>query len=575
MTTTLFVAVAFILIYFVLTPILVGRKQIMSADPVFEDVPPDDPRLPEAARAFHEDVAAELAPLGFEPAAYLINTNTAPNVTGYLAIFSRYHTRDQVAALAVFARAGRLVSLWSYNVEFNCGFTDGTDLNTNNSREPLGLHPAPWTELQRIPDMTSPAELCRVHEELAMRRGLAKRPPPAPEEMAARLREDTLKQLQVNAERGWLRLDPDQRVYRHTLKSSLLVITRHLPPINMICRAQIRRRARALLRELNLPTDYVTASYKRRYRQYEAAGAPDPGPIQVEVEPEPLDAEEVSACALCGQSIRDVCYTVSGKYACQACGERALRPPAGGARVGRAAAATALGGLACLIAATIHFLFCMATGYDMGWIALLSGLLIGGAVWLASGRRGGWPYQTLAMLLTYFSVGLAYGMLTIDAIASDPNAFQDFAQVDCNMPEPAAELLLEPNTPGQPLSEPPTALTAESNPQDGAGEAWATSLPADPNAQPESQPAAGRLWPGLNEAELEPPAPGEWVLALVGLALLCPVLFATESFFAVLFVSLALYEAWRINKRRHPDVSGPHAIGVAEQPAGAADLLQQ
>ena len=49
-------------------------------------------------------------------------------------------------------------------------------------------------------------------------------------------------------------------------------------------------------------------------------------------------------------------------------------------------------------------------------------------------------------------------------------------------------------------------------------------------------------------------------------ALALPVLVALESGMAILFIGLALWEAWKINKRRPPAVDGPHPLVSSETP---------
>ena len=49
-----------------------------------------------------------------------------------------------------------------------------------------------------------------------------------------------------------------------------------------------------------------------------------------------------------------------------------------------------------------------ATGYEIGLVAIVVGLLVGGAVRKGSGARGGWFYQLMAVALTYAAISGSY-----------------------------------------------------------------------------------------------------------------------------------------------------------------------
>src|SRR2546422_11725279 len=53
------------------------------------------------------------------------------------------------------------------------------------------------------------------------------------------------------------------------------------------------------------------------------------------------------------------------------------------------------------LGAGLYFGIEATTGYELGLVAVVVGLMVGGAVRKGSNGRGGWRYQALAMFLTY------------------------------------------------------------------------------------------------------------------------------------------------------------------------------
>ena len=147
------------------------------------------------------------------------------------------------------------------------------------------------------------------------------------------------------------------------------------------------------------------------------AAAGDAGSLQLDRAEYAENAPE--RCAACGQALGGSYYEVGGRVCCAACQERLVaafagRPgPAGFLR----AAAAGLGAAA--VGSAIYFAVRAATGYQFGLISILVGFLVGKAVHWGCGGRGGWPYQTLAVLLTYLAIVSTYLPLTLEVIKQD------------------------------------------------------------------------------------------------------------------------------------------------------------
>lgn len=144
------------------------------------------------------------------------------------------------------------------------------------------------------------------------------------------------------------------------------------------------------------------------------AAAGDGGGLQLDRAEYAENAPE--RCAVCGQALGGSYYEVGGRICCAACQERivaALTGHPGAAGFLRAAAA-GLGAAA--VGSAIFFAVRAATGYQFGLISILVGFLVGKAVHWGCGGRGGWPYQALAVLLTYLAIVSTYVPVLLDAI---------------------------------------------------------------------------------------------------------------------------------------------------------------
>jgi hypothetical protein len=113
-------------------------------------------------------------------------------------------------------------------------------------------------------------------------------------------------------------------------------------------------------------------------------------------------------CSSCKQAIQDRYHEINRKIVCSACRRRVEGAMAKGSRIGRFFRAVIFGLLAGALGTSIYFAVFALTGYQVGLISVLVGLLVGLAVRAGGRGRGGWPYQTLAIVLTYSSIVSAF-----------------------------------------------------------------------------------------------------------------------------------------------------------------------
>lgn len=165
---------------------------------------------------------------------------------------------------------------------------------------------------------------------------------------------------------------------------------------------------------------------------------------------------------------------------------------------GRFLRASLFGGGAAIISALVWYGIRVLTGYEVGLIAIAAGFLIGIAVRNGSGYRGGAGYQALAMMLTYSAIAVTY------------------------VPMVAEQLITGMDQDG--AVEEPVIITAED-------EAMAFSFVAYAFAVP--------------------------------IAFLVPILQVFDGgFMGLIILGIALYEAWKHNKKPKLQIEGPFELSA-------------
>lgn len=216
-------------------------------------------------------------------------------------------------------------------------------------------------------------------------------------------------------------------------------------------------------------------------------------------------------CVACKRPLTDAYYEVNGQIVCGDCRAKLQGTMTGGSGAARFFKALAFGLGAGFVGSVIWYAIVRLTGYELGLIAIVVGLLVGAAVRKGSGGRGGWLYQGLAILLTYISIVSTY----IPPILASMKEQQAAAQV-----------------------------------QNADGTAAA--------------PAEADLPSGVRVIQ-------KCVTGVIvfGLAFALPVLAGFENIVGILIIGFALYEAWKINKRAVLRITGPYPLSAASAPPGA------
>jgi hypothetical protein len=239
-----------------------------------------------------------------------------------------------------------------------------------------------------------------------------------------------------------------------------------------------------------------------------------PGNLQFDrVEPRPGALSGTMSCSVCGNLLPDTYYVVNGHIVCDKCRRGVEADWNRGGAAGRFGKALVLGMLATIGCSLLWYAVLKATDSQWGILAVVVGLVIGGAVRKGSNNRGGWRYQALAIFLTYTAIVSSYVPFIIEG-----------------MREHSAEV-----TKASPAADSTASATTA--------------------AAPTTADTVGPL--GF----------------VIGIVLLLAILYATpflmgvQNLIGILIVGFALYEAWKLNRRAELRVSGPHQVSTSAAPA--------
>jgi len=226
---------------------------------------------------------------------------------------------------------------------------------------------------------------------------------------------------------------------------------------------------------------------------------------------EPIATSGASAaqrCVACQGPIAESYYHASGRVVCPACAARIQQgqqqPPAYSFP-----RALLFGGAAALAGCAIYAIVAIATGMEIGLIAILVGVMVGKAIRRASGGFGGRQQQILAVVLTYFSIATSYIPVIIWDVAHK--------------------------------SKIEAAQTAKSG---------AAAQTAQSGAASNQEPDSGKSMP-----------PGKAILYLLAIGAVAPFLSLTSGVSGIIslfIIFIGLKQAWRLTGRSEVLVMGPN-----------------
>lgn len=239
-------------------------------------------------------------------------------------------------------------------------------------------------------------------------------------------------------------------------------------------------------------------------------------------------ARPAVVCVACKNAVTTDYFHLNGKVTCARCRnaiESAVATPKGAGAFGRAAG---LGLLAAIAGAAIYYGVIALLDLEIGIVAILIGYMVGWAVRKGANGRGGRRFQVLAIVLTYWAVGLAYMPIFMKASGKSERTR--------------------------------AAATSDSTARISSDSAAPSAVPVT-----KSSDSATTITAASSEAKKDKVNPALAILALFVYVFALPVIVITaggaSGLISAFIIAIGMRQAWRMTGAPALTISGPYRVG--------------
>lgn len=167
-----------------------------------------------------------------------------------------------------------------------------------------------------------------------------------------------------------------------------------------------------------------------------------PPPLQFDtavpsVAPSGVITAQGVTCTVCQRAISDEYFDVNGQSVCDGCRTQLAQLAQTPRSWGLFVKAGLFGLVAAILGAILYYAVIAITDFEIGIVAIAIGYMVGWAIRKATANRGGRRYQVLALVLTYWAVGLAYTPITFQQLAKEDTKEQAQTATETAAPAPA------------------------------------------------------------------------------------------------------------------------------------------
>lgn len=209
-------------------------------------------------------------------------------------------------------------------------------------------------------------------------------------------------------------------------------------------------------------------------------------------------------CVVCRRPVHDEYFDVDGQSTCRSCQDDVARLSETPREWSVFARASVFGLVAAVLGAIVYYAVIAITEFEIGLVAIAIGYMVGYGIRMGTKGRGGRRFQVVALVLTYWAVGLAYVPVLVSSMSEQ-----------------------------------------EATQQGSANATPSTDAPA----QPEEVPSLSLA-----------------LAALVGLSFALPVMVVVSSMpggvISAAIIAFGMQQAWKMTAAPQPTISGPYRVGA-------------
>ena len=135
-------------------------------------------------------------------------------------------------------------------------------------------------------------------------------------------------------------------------------------------------------------------------------------------------------CAGCNRILTTEYFDVNGTIVCQDCRHAVAEHAETPRELGVLVRAAVFGVVAAVLGAALYYAVLALADLQIGIVAIAIGYMVGYGIRMATGGRGGRRFQIVALVLTYWAVGLAYTPLIFTAARAEAQQTTETKQAD-------------------------------------------------------------------------------------------------------------------------------------------------
>ena len=247
---TAIVVIGILMLPFIGGPILLKIVFWAKVNPDPQTYDPHQYPPPQDVSDHLNSVFHEMRAIGFEPTAHFVMLEAVANVDLMAMYMQNVANQDAALASVVITRSTDMIGrrIQSHTVEFSTSFIDGTQVDTNNTKEENPLVIPKTKTVYQFSEVASIARLYQLHQ-CAMAEHACQQKKPLPTgNYAAMISKEVVEDFTYQIEHGIMKIDSSQSKFVPTWLGAFRFAWLSMFPFKQIRRSARRKKNNAVLR---------------------------------------------------------------------------------------------------------------------------------------------------------------------------------------------------------------------------------------------------------------------------------------------------------------------------------------